>query len=95
MKATVAETPIIEVRVFGSNFIRPANNNALTTIETIPMFKRFKPRADKPPSAKTRACRETTTVITKIATYGPTNIEANAPPIKWPLVPAATGKFII
>ena len=53
------------------------------------------PSAVRPPSAKSRAWVISTTDITSIAVHGPTRTAASAPPIRWPLVPAPTGKLSI
>ena len=59
------------------------------------MMKIFNPMAVNPPSAKTSACTIRTTVTASTPAHGPIKIAAKAPPIKCPLVPAATGKLII
>ena len=53
------------------------------------------PSAVSPPSAKSTAWTSRTTVMHSTAVHGPTRTAASAPPIRWPLVPAATGKLII
>ena len=53
------------------------------------------PIAVIPPSANIRVCTTKTTLVASTAVHGPTSTAATAPPIKWPLVPAPTGKLSI
>ena len=55
----------------------------------------FVPRAVMPPSAKISACTKRTTLMHSAPVQGPTSTAARAPPSRWPLVPAPTGKLII
>ena len=60
-----------------------------------PMLKTLRPMAVRPPSANKKPCINKTTVSAKVAAQGPTKTAAKAPPSKWPLVPATTGKLSI
>ena len=53
------------------------------------------PSAVMPPSAKSRHWTRSTTLTQSIPVHGPTRTAASAPPIRWPLVPAPTGKLSI
>ena len=53
------------------------------------------PSAVMPPSAMNSACTSSTTLMHSTPVHGPTSTAASAPPSRWPLVPAPTGKFII
>ena len=55
----------------------------------------FVPSAVIPPSAKSTAWTISTTVMHSTAVHGPTRTAVSAPPMRWPLVPPPTGKFII
>ena len=53
------------------------------------------PSAVSPPSANSTPCMSSTTETHSTPVYGPTSIAARAPPSRWPLVPAPTGKLSI
>ncbi|CAM5374471.1 hypothetical protein STENM327S_04828 [Streptomyces tendae] len=62
---------------------------------TIAMSVMFTPSAVRPPSANRMPCMSRTTETHSTPVQGPTRIAASAPPSRWPLVLAATGKFSI
>ena len=62
---------------------------------TIAMFSTFSPSADSPPSAKNSPWTSSTSAMQIAPGHGPTSTVASTPPSRWPLVPAATGKFSI
>ena len=60
-----------------------------------PISVMFVPSAVSPPSANSSPWTRSTVDITSTAVHGPTSAAASAPPSRWPLVPAPTGKFTI
>jgi hypothetical protein len=93
--AAIAAAPIALPVDLGSTFTNPLKIGHATRAVMIAMFRTFTPSAVTPPSANNNACTMTTTETTTTPIDGPRRMAASAPPSRWPLVPAATGKLSI
>ena len=85
----------IETLASPNNFFHKEIVNQPTREVIIAILRTFIPKALNPPSANSKDWITTTIEIQIIPRLGPKPITAKAPPSKWPLVPAAIGKFII
>jgi hypothetical protein len=94
-QAATAAAIRIEVEVLRRMTIisRKKNHPAMTV--RMPMLTMLRPRAERPPSANSRAWTITTTDRTTTPSQGPMRIAVSAPPRRCPLMPATTGKLSI
>jgi hypothetical protein len=90
-----AAAPTSAAPVFGSRAVSSRNTSQATKTPISAMLTTFRPSAETPPSANSRAWSRRTTEMTIAPTHGPSRIATSAPPSRWPEVPAATGKFSI
>ena len=94
-KPAIAAAGPTDARRLGSTLRAATNTSHPTPTPIRAISVMLVPIAVTPPSAMNSAWTSSTTLTHSTAVHGPTRTAASAPPRRWPLVPAATGKFII